>query len=226
MRSLLVLLSLALVPSALAQTRRGDDRRPAERDSVVIETRNRRVVVEGAGDSARVVVRREGRERGDTLRLRMPDLDRVFRRVRVVDGDSTVALDSLLLRGGRRWRVRLDSLFGAERRSDDRRDRDGVRQLRLQGNTVEEEVTRSDDGTVTRRVIVRRPDGAEPGERSEMRVMVEGDELRINDGRETRTIRLPRDRAAVRERRADGTLVVPDGEGGTWIYVPPASRRD
>lgn len=227
--ALLALLPLSLLsgPSVSAQAREGDRRAP-ERDSLIIEMSNRRIVVEGTGDSARVVVRRDGRSRTDTVHLRVPDLDRVFRRVRVVDGDSTVSLDSMLIRGGRRWRVRLDSIFGGperrERTERTGRDADGSAATRSRGHVVEETVTRGTDGAVvTRRVVTRTDDGT--GEPTELRVEVDGDVIRIDDGTGVRTVRRPpsgEGRPATPERRADGTVVVPDRDGGTWIYVPPS----
>jgi len=55
-----------------------------------------------------------------------------------------------------------------------------------------------------------------------VRVIRDGDVLRIErDGQPSRTVRLNR----TPQQRPDGTLVVPDGKGGTWLYLPPKPQN-
>lgn len=66
-------------------------------------------------------------------------------------------------------------------------------------------------------------DGERPGSTVEetVRVIRDGDVLRIErSGQPARTVPLRRTPGP----QPDGTLVVPDGNGGTWIYLPPKAQ--
>lgn len=109
-----------------------------------------------------------------------------------------------------------------------RRDADGT--LRP-GRASALRVERVPDGTRPGGEVLILRDGDTPGGavrlfrdgeavEEDVRVVRDGQTVRIERNGTTRTVRLAR----TPETRADGTLVVPDGKGGAWIYLPPRGQ--
>lgn len=212
--------------------------RPERADTVEFKIGRRVQIIRAPGTERqqRIEIRRGGDTTDVRLDVDPAMVDRWMRRILILDNDTTEAAstDSLGVPVRIRLRTRRAPHDG-ERTSDDRpsdlqrdieivqRDDDGtVRPGRPAGLWVER---LSDDERPSGDVVIPRGDDVRVRRETQeetVRVIRDGDVLRIErHGEPTRTFPLRRAAGA----QPDGTLVVLDGTGGTWIYLPPKAQK-